>query len=61
MNCAVVEGFSFLKAFILPLVNKIMNEGKLVKESDSFSDEQKEEFYFILISLIKVYGNKEWS
>ena len=34
---------------------------EIVNESDSFTNVQKEEFYFILISLIKVYGNKEWS
>ena len=45
-----------------PRVNSLVRGFyKLVKESNSFSNEQKEEFYFILISLIKVYGNKEWS
>ena len=45
-----------------PRVNSLVRAFyELVKESDSFSNEQKEEFYFILISLIKVYGNKEWS
>ena len=34
---------------------------KILNESESFSKKQKEELYFILISLIKVYGNKEWS
>ena len=45
-----------------PRVNSLVRGFyEIVNESDSFSNEQKEEFYFILISLIKVYGNKEWS
>ena len=45
-----------------PRVNSLVRGFyEIVNESVSFSNEQKEEFYFILISLIKVYGNKEWS
>ena len=45
-----------------PRVNSLVRGFyKIVNESVSFSNEQKEEFYFILISLIKIYGNKEWS
>tara|TARA_A100001011_G_scaffold157511_1_gene165907 strand:+ start:387 stop:584 length:198 start_codon:yes stop_codon:yes gene_type:complete len=45
-----------------PRVNSLVRGFyEIVNESDSFTNEQKEEFYFILISLIKVYGNKEWS
>lgn len=45
-----------------PRVNSLVRGFyEIVNESNSFSNEQKEEFYFILISLIKVYGNKEWS
>ena len=44
-----------------PRVNSLVRVFyKIVNESDSFSNEQKEEFYFILVSLIKIYGNKEW-
>ncbi len=45
-----------------PRVNSLVRGFyEIVNESVSFSNEQKEEFYFILISLIKIYGNKEWS
>ena len=45
-----------------PRVNSLVRGFyEIVNESDSFTNEQKEEFYFILISLIKVYGKKEWS
>ena len=45
-----------------PRVNSLVRGFyEIVNESVSFSNEQKEEFYFILISLIKVHGNKEWS
>ena len=45
-----------------PRVNSLVRGFyEIVNESVSFNNEQKEEFYFILISLIKVYGNKEWS
>ena len=45
-----------------PRVNSLVRGFyEIVNESDSFTNVQKEEFYFILISLIKVYGNKEWS
>ena len=45
-----------------PRVNSLVRGFyEIVNESDSFTNEQKEEFYFILISLIKIYGNKEWS
>ncbi|MAW08611.1 MAG: hypothetical protein CMC23_00130 [Flavobacteriaceae bacterium] len=45
-----------------PRVNSLMREFyKMVNESNSFNTQQKEEIYFILISLIKVYGNNKWS
>jgi len=33
---------------------------ELINQSDSFNEAQKEEFYYILIALVKVYGNKGW-
>ena len=45
-----------------PRVNSLMREFyKMVNESNSFNTQQKEEIYFIFISLIKVYGNNKWS
>tara|TARA_B100000427_G_C15297603_1_gene502581 strand:+ start:105 stop:302 length:198 start_codon:yes stop_codon:yes gene_type:complete len=45
-----------------PRVNSLVRGFyKIVNESNSYSNEQKDELYYILISLINVYGNKKWS
>tara|TARA_B100000965_G_scaffold223333_1_gene186888 strand:- start:425 stop:622 length:198 start_codon:yes stop_codon:yes gene_type:complete len=44
-----------------PRVNSLVRGFyKIVNESNSYSNEQKDELYYILISLINVYGNKKW-